>query len=480
MQITKKDVLWNYAATFLFIAGGALLLPFILHKMPAEKVGIWSIFTAITSFVGLIDFGFNPSFTRNVTYVFSGVRSLKQTGHEAVDQSASDISVDYGLLGGLIRSMRWFYSRMSIVVFILLTTLGTYYIHTLLKQYKEPHLEVYVAWGLLIVINTYNLYTLYYDSLLQGKGLIKRSKQIVIIGQSVYLLIASVLILKGFGLIAIVSAQASSVMIVRSLSYRSFFTVSIKQALHDAIPRPKHEIFHAIYPNAVKIGLTSLGGFMVTRSAMFIGSIYLPLEQIASYGITMQLIGVISALAGIYTATYQPKIVQFRVEKNREAIKHLYLKGELVLFLTFVAGGVGLLFVGPWCLHLISSKTQLMPFGIMALAVIVGFLETNHATAGNILLTKNEVPFFKASLLSGGFTMLLLFLFFNFTHLALWAMIAAPGIAQGVYQNWKWPLEVAKELKIKFTDIQNIGTKGANVLYKQIKFKSKTKDVSAA
>jgi O-antigen/teichoic acid export membrane protein len=238
MQITKKDVLWNYAATFLFIAGGALLLPFILHKMPAEKVGIWSIFTVITSFVGLIDFGFNPSFTRNVTYVFSGVRSLKQTGHEAVEQS--DITVDYGLLGGLIRSMRWFYSRMSLVVFLLLSTLGTYYIHTLLKNYKEPHLEVYVAWCLLIVINTYNLYTLYYDSLLQGKGLIKRSKQIVIIGQSVYLVIASVLIMEGFGLIAIVSAQASSVIIVRILSYHSFFTSSIKQAIHEAIPRSNH------------------------------------------------------------------------------------------------------------------------------------------------------------------------------------------------------------------------------------------------
>ena len=456
MQITKKDVLWNYAATFLFIAGGALLLPFILHKMPAEKVGIWSIFTAITSFVGLIDFGFNPSFTRNVTYVFSGVRSLKQKEHESVDQSESDIRVDYGLLRGLIQSMRWFYSRMSIVVFLLLTTLGTYYIHTLLKNYKEPHLEVYVAWGLLIVINTYNLYTLYYDSLLQGKGLIKRSKQIIIIGQSVYLLIASVLILKGFGLIAIVSAQASSVVIVRTLSYHTFFTASIKQALHNATPRSKHEIFHAIYPNAVKIGLTSLGGFMVTRSAMFIGSLYLTLEQIASYGITMQLIGVISTLAGIYTATYQPKIVQYRVEQNREAIKSLYLKGELILFLTFVVGGIGLLIVGPWGLELIGSKTQLLPFAIMALAVIVGFLETNHATAGNILLTKNEVPFFKASLLSGGFTMLLLFLFFNFTHLTLWAMILAPGIAQGVYQNWKWPFEVIKELKIKVADIHYI------------------------
>jgi hypothetical protein len=34
-----------------------------------------------------------------------------------------------------------------------------------------------------------------------------------------------------------------------------------------------------------------------------------------------------------------------------------------------------------------------------------------------------------------------------------WAMLMAPCIAQGCYQNWKWPLEVAKELNIKVSDI---------------------------
>jgi len=288
----------------------------------------------------------------------------------------------------------------------------------------------------------------------------------VIIGQSVYLIIASVLIMEGFGLIAIVSAQASSVIIVRILSYHSFFTSSIKQAIHEAIPRSNHEIFQAIYPNAVKMGLTFLGAFLVNRSALFIGSFYLSLEQIASYSITVQLISLLAALAGIYTTTYQPKIVQFRVEQNKEAIKNLYLTGELVLFITFLTGGLGLLLLGPWGLHLIGSKTQLMPMMITALAVVVGSLESNHATAGSVLLTKNEVPFFKASLLSGGFTVILLFFFFNITHFGLWSMILAPGIAQGIYQNWKWPLEVKKEFDIKIDDIQHVIQSKICILFK--------------
>lgn len=453
MEIGKKDIFWNYASTFLKIAGGAVLLPFILHMMPAEKVGIWTIFITITSFVGLLDFGFNPSFTRNVTYVFSGVSSLMKNGYDDVEHNSK---VDYGLLKGLIDTMRWFYSRMAILVFILLASLGTFYIHRILNSYNGPKLEVYIAWGFLCLISTYNLYTLYYDSLLQGKGLIKRSKQIVIIGQGVYLTIAAILIMFGFGLIAIVLAQLSSVIIVRTLSYMSFFDSDIKQSIKQSIPKSKDDIFRAVYPNAIKIGLTSLGGFLVTRSAMVIGSFYLSLEQIGSYGITMQLVGVISAMAAIYLSTFNPKIVQLRVENEKVEIKRLYIIGKVLLFFTYLIGSFFLLYVAPWGLSLVGSKTTLLPFSITVFVMIVTFLETNHSTAGSILLTKNTVPFFKASLLSGLITIVLLLLLFKFTTLGIWAMIIAPGIAQGIYQNWKWPMEVHKELKITYRDFKLI------------------------
>jgi hypothetical protein len=50
----------------------------------------------------------------------------------------------------------------------------------------------------------------------------------------------------------------------------------------------------AIYPNAVKVGLTNLGGFLVTKSAVLMGAAYLPLSVVASYGITVQVLDIIS------------------------------------------------------------------------------------------------------------------------------------------------------------------------------------------
>lgn len=452
MKIGHKDIYWNYLATFLKIASSALLLPVILKMMPSELVGIWSVFITITAFAGLLDFGFNPSFTRNVTYVFSGVRELKASSFEPV--TTENETVDYSLINGLIRAMRWFYLRISIILFLLLGTIGTWYVYSLMKTYSGNQTEVYLAWIMLCLISTYNLFTQYYDSLLQGRGLIKKSKQIIIIGQIFYLGTASVLVMAGYGLIAIISAQAVSVIIIRVLSHKVFFTNDIQQKLKNATSHSRTEVLKAIYPNAVKIGLTSLGGFFLQRSAILIGAIYLPLSEIASYGITMQLISVIAGLATIYTTTYLPEIVKMRVVQNIQGIKKVYLNGQVILLLTYLAGGLTLLFFGERSLNLIGSKTHLISWELVLIALIISLFETNHSVAGGILLTKNEVPFFKAALFSGILTIIILFCVLQFTNTGIWALIIAPGIAQGLYQNWKWPSVVIRELEITLTDLR--------------------------
>ncbi|MDR2086103.1 MAG: hypothetical protein LBP72_02895, partial [Dysgonamonadaceae bacterium] len=400
IQIDKKDVIWNYAATFLQIAASLLLFPFILRTLSSETIAIWTIFSTIIAFVNLLDFGFTPSFMRNVSYIFSGAKKLKRTGFYVVEKE--DYAIDYGLLKGLIGVMRFFYARMAIVLCIALASIGTYYVSTVLKNYSNSHLEVYISWIILCAVNSYSFFTLYYDSLLVGKGLIKRSKQITITGQIVYLTAAITFILLDWGLIAIVSAQALSVIIKRILAYRSFYTDDISQNLQKVVESSQKTILKAIYPNAAKLGLTSVGAFLVSKSAIIIGSLYLSLEMIASYGITMQIIGIVAGISMVYFTTYQPKIMQYRIQNNNCEIKRLYLKACFLMAVTYIVGGAGLLCMGDWALNLINSKTQLLHKPVIALALFIAYLESNHAIAGGILTTKNEVPYFKASLFAGG------------------------------------------------------------------------------
>jgi O-antigen/teichoic acid export membrane protein len=245
-----------------------------------------------------------------------------------------------------------------------------------------------------------------------------------------------------------VSAQALSIITRRTLSHRTVYTPAFRKALNHAAARAKRDYIKPILPNAVKLGLTGLGGFLVTRSSIIIGSLFLPLGEIASYGITIQIIAIIASIAGVYFSTYQPPISQYRVQNNILAIKRLYLRSCRLMLLTYIVFGAGLLFLGNCVLDWIGSQTPLLSEAMIVAVLAVYLLETNHANAGSILLTKNEVPFFKASLFAGTLTLLLSFVFFKCTALGVWSMILAQGIAQGVYQNWKWPLEVVKDLHI--------------------------------
>ena len=201
-HIGKKDVAWGYAATVFNVGAGIILLPFIMHKMSADAVAVWNIFQTITFLVLLLDFGFRPSFARNLSYIFSGVRSLQVVG---VEQASGD--VDYSLLKGTIRAMRVFYRWVALGVLVLLLTAGTAYMWFLLQKYGGDKQDAMVAWVILVAVNCYNIYTLYYDSLLTGKGYVKRNQQIIIAGQATYLVVAIGLIYAGLGLTAIVSAS---------------------------------------------------------------------------------------------------------------------------------------------------------------------------------------------------------------------------------------------------------------------------------
>jgi O-antigen/teichoic acid export membrane protein len=450
MRIGTKEILWNYIATTLKIGASGFLIPLVLRMMPSEMVGIWSVFLSVTTLIYLFDFGFGPSFTRNITYVYSGVKNLKVNGFEKVDLNNAE--TDFSLLKGLINAMKWLYFRIAIILLILLLTLGTYYLRYILRNYSGNREEVYISWVILCLINSYYLFTLYYDSLLLGKGQVKTSKQIVIVGQIIYLIFASLLILMGFGLIALVSAQALSIIASRLMAHRCFYTYELKRIFNHTIPISQKAILKTITPNAIKIGMTFLGGFLVLRSGIFIGSLYLSLSEIASFGITMQLISIIAGLGSIYTVTYQPLISQLRVEHNNKAIKLLYLKGQVVLILTYLTCGILIILLGNWAINFVHSKTQLLPQLLVFIALLISFLESNHSLAGSVLLSKNEVPFFKASLISGVGTVILLFLLLQFTTLGIWAMVISPGVAQLAYQNWKWPLEVTKDIDIKFKD----------------------------
>jgi hypothetical protein len=92
----------------------------------------------------------------------------------------------------------------------------------------------------------------------------------------------------------------------------------------------------------------------------------------------------------------------------------------------------------------------------MILLLLLAFIENNIIMASNIILSKNDVPFYKASLISGFVIVLFLFLSFQCTQFGILSMVIVPLVVDILYQGWKWPLEVAKDFDIKIVHYKQV------------------------
>jgi hypothetical protein len=326
-------------------------------------------------------------------------------------------------------------------------TAGSAYYAYILRKYSGDITDAWIAWFLLIGINCYNLYTMYYEALLLGKGYVKRSQQITIVAQLIYILVAIGMIYLGCGLTAIVGAQLLATIIRRILTYRVFFTKELCNQLECVDEQDWRMVLGAIYPNAVKVGLTHVGGFLINKSSILCGTLFLSLEQVACYGITLQVMEVLARCGAVTYQSYTPRLAQCRAEADMKQLARYYRYSIVSLLGVFLLGGSLWLGIGNELLQWIGSETRFVPNIMLCAMLLFSLLEQNHAISAGFIMADNKIPFFIPSLLSGAGTIALLCLFVVVLDWGMWGMILAPGLAQLVYQNWKWPSMIIQELR---------------------------------
>ncbi|MEZ7954110.1 MAG: polysaccharide biosynthesis protein, partial [Bacteroidales bacterium] len=130
MDLGRRDLLWNYGASFMRVASALIILPLILKMISPEDYGLWSIMLSIKAITELLDFVFSPTFSRAVTYVYSGAKSLRAVGFDPVVGGGD---VNYSLLGSLIKAVKRFYGGVAIILLLFLGSAGLFYLEHILS-----------------------------------------------------------------------------------------------------------------------------------------------------------------------------------------------------------------------------------------------------------------------------------------------------------------------------------------------------------
>src|SRR6478609_7969140 len=88
LPISKRSVralwhspeMWSFASMGTRLVGSIVMFLLISRKLPAEELGLWGVFMALTSLFGQLDLGFAQNVTRAAGFAWAGATKLLPFG----------------------------------------------------------------------------------------------------------------------------------------------------------------------------------------------------------------------------------------------------------------------------------------------------------------------------------------------------------------------------------------------------------------
>ncbi|MDN3632435.1 O-unit flippase-like protein [Vibrio lentus] len=437
-KASKKDIIWGYLAQFLNIGSGIIILPVAIKLLSAEDMGLWYLFMAIAGFVQLLEFGIQPTISRMTSYIYAGALELLSEGLPKISNN-----IDYQLLYDLISAAKKMYLYVSVVAAFILLLLGTLYLDSF-KEFKQSQM---IAWCIFSSSTVINLYFTYFNGLLSGRGNQTDSYRIIAISKLLMLIITIPLLWFDWGLLSMSVGTLASVVLSRILYHRTFYN-SDRDDIRELnkLKGVAENLVNTIWLSAWKLGVTSFGGFMILKVNTFVASSYLGLKVAASYGLTIQVVGLIYAVSNMLFVLSLPKMNVLQSQNKKSELKRFFVKINIYTQVMFLVGSLLLLTFGSYFLSILSPNITLLATPILLLILATYQLELNHAVCATYLTTLNKVPFLNASLISGfsifGSSVYLM----NNTNLGILGLVVSQFLVQALYNNWYWPREVYKSL----------------------------------
>jgi O-antigen/teichoic acid export membrane protein len=440
----RTDVIWGYAAQLLNVGAGVVLLPFSLRYLNSEELGLWYVFIALAGLAQLLEFGFQPTIARQTAYVYSGAQALTATGLPA----GTTGSMNLRLLADLVAASRSVYRLVAVGAGCILFGAASIYLYTLSTATLTPS-AVLFPWLVYATGAVLNLYYGYFNGLLQGRGEQTLANRMMAASRSVMLALSIPLLAMGYGLMGLAIGSLGSAIVNRMLINKAFFTPEkAETAFIRNNPGNARTLYLTLWNSAWRMGIVQLGAFLILRANLFIATSYVGLAAAASYGLSLQLLTLLSTMSTLLFTLQMPKMNALQANGDNESLRSLFSSAVMLSWAIYILGTLLLIFVGVPLLGYLHSNTTLLALPWLLLLSVILLLEMNHALSAMYITTLNHVPFVPAAVFSGLGIVILGTLFVTYSRFGIGGLLMAQGIVQLSYNNWKWPSVALAHLRL--------------------------------
>ena len=457
INISKKDVIWNYIGTIFSMGMGYLLLPFLLIYFDDETIGLWYIFMSLANIANLFIFGFSPSFARNVAYCWNGTDRLAKNGKYSIEVKADNFNSSLFLV--ILKTCKEVYLVIALAATIFLSSIGTVYIYHVAGYMLEPiH---YVSWIIFLLAIFLNLYFGYYVSLLGGIGRVADKNKAQVIASLFRIIITATLLMFGMGFLG-----ACIAYLVYGFVFRIISKLYFEKATSDILKRynGKQQVnrndiwkcFMTIWPNTWRDGLVSVSDFLCTQAGTMVCSFFLSLAQTGVYSLSVQLMVVIAKVARSFQLAYIPALQASFIRNDKQESKEIHSMCILVYCCVFMLGTLALFCIGIPLLKIIKPDMS-MDNSVLIGIGITQFIIVLRNCYASYLSTTNRIDYWKGFIISGCGAILGSIILLHFFQFGVWGIIIATLVSELVYNAWYWPLKVHKELQLSIGSMFYMG-----------------------
>lgn len=412
-------------AMALRLGSGILLLPFILRTIPEKEMGVWYVFLSLGALAPIFDMGFSGTLARFAAMFQAGV--AEATAH-GLPSASADTAPNLDGLSRLYAVARRLYAFTGLFLAGALALAGP----LLVFDPAKPEMAAAAsspAWWLFVLVSGGAVYAQFSNTLLRGMGRIAASQWIQIGSQFLYISVIVALVAAGAGILALAVGMLVNNVVVGHFSRRLLRQSGVSaQAAFD------RDLFRKMLPGSWRMAVVSLGAYFILHTNTLLCGRFLSLEETASYGLANQLTGILEGVAGIFVGVKAPYLTRLIIQGDRAALRHIFFRALALGAVVYALGAVLLLFVAPYALPLLGSKTALLPLPMMLLFVGYRFLEFHHVQYAILVFAENKVPFVLPAIFAGA----LIFSvgFFTVSAFGLWGLLITAAGVQLLLNNW--------------------------------------------
>ena len=425
---------WGYFSRFSSLASSLIIMPFALANFSEAEFSIWMVFVAFYGLIVVFDFGLSSTFSRQMNYVLSGAQTIEKHG---VSKVFDKEKVSYSLFSTVVDSAKLIFSFIAILTVCILALAYFFYLEDVAAN---SGLNIKLEWLLYSLAIVISISCLLFNALFFGTNNVASIYKVTSFNNIAFFIVAIVLILNGFTLVAIAVARVVSAIVYylaakyevrkhRMLEgYKSSSFLGVRQSLI------------LILPNASRVGIVSLGNFMLSKLSILIVAYYFSPSDSASYSLALNLFAILTAVSLLYMSIATPLLNSSIQKQDYSKVRKIQSKIRLVSLIMVLLGCLSITMIAPLLLELIKSETSLPDATAMLVFSIMVLLDVNRQLSMNFIAANNHVPFSTAIVLSAVIVLVVIISLFELGYRSFVIPILVQIVVQSAFNNWYWTI----------------------------------------